>query len=83
MPLLSPIPPFTRLFKATGAGAVLDAGTPTLQAAQVTRLHARLELGAFRSEACQAALRDAIERYSWTGVAARYTREYDLAMGLA
>lgn len=83
VPLLSPIPPFARLFKATGAGALLDAGTPTLQAAQVTRLHARLELGAFRSGAYLAALREAIERYSWTGVAARYTREYDLAMGLA
>jgi alpha-1,3-mannosyltransferase len=83
VPLLSPIPPFVRLFQATGAGALLDAGTPTLQAAQVTRLHARLQLGAFRSEPYLLALREAIARYSWTGVAARYTHEYDLAMGSA
>ena len=83
IPLLSPIPPFVRLFQATGAGALLDAPTPALQAAQIGQLHARMADTAQRLAATQAAADAALQAYSWQGVAARYAAQYDLALGLA
>jgi alpha-1,3-mannosyltransferase len=80
IPLLSPIPPFVRLFQATQAGALLDAPTPELQAVQIGQLHAQLADGALRQARSAAAAEAALQAYSWHGVAARYARQYDLAL---
>jgi alpha-1,3-mannosyltransferase len=82
VPLLSPIAPFVRLHQATNTGVLLNAATPTLQAAQVAHPHIRLEMGAANRMHDAAAVQTAIQVYSWTGVAGRYTREYDLALEL-
>jgi alpha-1,3-mannosyltransferase len=82
IPLLSPIPPFVRLFKTTAAGALLDAPTAAQQAQQVTLLHAQMAQAPRRQAAQQAATEAALQAYSWHGVAARYARQYDLALGL-
>jgi alpha-1,3-mannosyltransferase len=83
IPLLSPIPPFVRLFQTTGAGALLDASTPAQQAWQIIVLHAQLADDAKRYAAARAAADAALHAYSWSGVAARYARQYDLALGLS
>jgi alpha-1,3-mannosyltransferase len=80
IPLLSPIPPFVRLFQTTGAGALLDAYTPAQQAWQIILLHAQMADDALRQQARRAAADAALAAYSWQGVAARYSRQYDLAM---
>jgi alpha-1,3-mannosyltransferase len=82
IPLLSPIPPFVRLFQTTGSGALLDGATPALQAAQIGLLHGELADGARRLAARKAARAAALLAYSWQGVAQRYARQYDLALGL-
>jgi alpha-1,3-mannosyltransferase len=83
IPLLSPIPPFVRLFQTTGAGALLDATTPAQQAWQIILLHAQLADDAKRHAAARAATETALHAYSWSGVAARYAQQYDLALGLS
>jgi alpha-1,3-mannosyltransferase len=82
IPLLSPIPPFVRLFQTTAAGALLDAPTAAAQAQQVSLLHAQMADTPRRQAAQRAASEDALQAYSWHGVAARYARQYDLALGL-
>jgi alpha-1,3-mannosyltransferase len=82
MPLLSPIPPFVRLFQTTGAGALLDAPTPAQQAAQISTLHAQMADATRRDSATARAAHLALQAYSWQGVAARYAQQYDLALGL-
>jgi alpha-1,3-mannosyltransferase len=83
IPLLSPIPPFARLFQTTGAGALLDAATPAQQAWQIIVLHGQLSDDAQRRAAARAATDAALHAYSWPGVAARYAQQYDLALGLS
>jgi alpha-1,3-mannosyltransferase len=83
IPLLSPIPPFVRLFQTTGAGALLDAPTAAQQAWQISLLHAQMADDALRLAARQHAADAALHAYSWQGVAARYARQYDLALGLS
>jgi alpha-1,3-mannosyltransferase len=83
IPLLSPIPPFVRLFQTTGAGVLLDAATPVRQAWQIIVLHAQLADDARRYAAARAATTAALHAYSWSGVAARYAQQYDLALGLS
>jgi alpha-1,3-mannosyltransferase len=83
IPLLSPIPPFVRLFKTTGAGALLDAATPEQQAWQIIVLHGRMKDDAQRNAATLGAAAVASFAYSWQGVAARYAQQYDLALGLS
>jgi alpha-1,3-mannosyltransferase len=83
IPLLSPIPPFVRLFQTTGAGALLDAPTAAQQAWQISLLHAQMTDEALRLTARHSAAEAALHAYSWHGVAARYARQYDLALGLS
>lgn len=83
IPLLSPIAPFVRLFETTGAGVLLDALSPAQQAWQISLLHAQMGNGALRTAANRTAAEAALQAYSWQGVAARYTRQYDLALGLS
>lgn len=82
IPLLSPIPPFVRLFQTTGAGVLLDAPSATQQALQIAALHARMGDDARRHASARAAADAALHAYSWQGVATRYGRQYDLAQGL-
>jgi alpha-1,3-mannosyltransferase len=83
IPLLSPIPPFVRLFQTTGAGALLDAPTAAQQAWQISLLHAQMADDALRLATRRAAADAALRAYSWQGVAARYAQQYDLALGLS
>jgi alpha-1,3-mannosyltransferase len=83
MPLLSPIPPFVRLYQTTGAGALLDAPTPAQQAGQISALHAQMADDTRRDAATARAAHLALQAYSWHGVAARYAHQYDLALGLS
>lgn len=83
IPLLSPIPPFVRLFETTGAGVLLDAPDAAQQAAQISVLHAQMGEGTRRHAVCLAAADASLHAYSWQGVAARYARQYDLALGLS
>ena len=81
IPLLSPIPPFVRLFQTTGVGVLLDAPTATQQADLIRQLHARMGDPALRLSHTQAGAQAALKAYSWSSVAARYARQYDLALG--
>ena len=83
IPLLSPIPPFVRLFQTTGAGALLDAPTAEQQARKISVLHAAMADGALRQATTRAAADAALQAYSWQGVAARYANQYDLALGVS
>ncbi len=83
IPLLSPIPPFVRLFQTTGAGALLDGLSAAQQAWQISLLHAQMADDALRLAARRAAAESALRAYSWQGVAARYAQQYDLALGLS
>jgi alpha-1,3-mannosyltransferase len=83
IPLLSPIPPFVRLFQAAGAGLVLDATTPEQKAWQIIQLHAQMADTQQRQAATRASAEAALQAYSWQGVAARYARQYDLVLGLS
>nr|WP_315427312.1 glycosyltransferase family 4 protein [uncultured Albidiferax sp.] len=77
IPVLSAIPPFKRLVDSTGIGLVLDATGPSAQAQQIAELHTRkMQLPAHGVNE-RAAARDAAGVYSWKGVAARYTQQYD------
>ena len=60
IPLLSPIPPFVRLFQTTGSGALLDAPTPQLQATQIRLLHAQMADAAKHLAATRAAAQAAL-----------------------
>jgi alpha-1,3-mannosyltransferase len=80
IPLLSPIPPFVRLFQTTGAGVLLDAATPAQQAWQIILLHAQMADAQQREGATRGAAEAALQAYSWQGVAARYAEQYDLAL---
>jgi alpha-1,3-mannosyltransferase len=82
IPLLSPIPPFVRLFQSTGAGALLDAPTPVQQAWQIVQLHAQMGDAAHCLTARRSAARAALRAYSWRGVAQRYAQQYELALDL-
>ncbi|NVO07441.1 MAG: glycosyltransferase family 4 protein [Rhodoferax sp.] len=82
IPLLSPIPPFVRLFQTTGAGALLDAPSAAQQARQISQLHAQMQDAVLRQRSTRSAAQAALHAYSWQGVAARYARQYDLALGL-
>jgi alpha-1,3-mannosyltransferase len=83
IPLLSPIPPFVRLLKNTNTGILLDAPTPAQQAWQISRLHAQQSVPNLNRQPARAAAQEAVQRYSWKGVADRYAQQYDLAMGVA
>jgi alpha-1,3-mannosyltransferase len=83
IPLLSPIPPFVRLFETTGSGALLDAPTAAQQAWQISLLHAQMADDTRRRATTRAAAEAALRAYSWQGVAARYAQQYDLALGLS
>jgi alpha-1,3-mannosyltransferase len=83
IPLLSPIPPFVRLFQTTDAGALLDAPNAAQQAWQISLLHAQMADTVLRLEARRAVAAAALNAYSWQGVAARYAQQYDLALGLS
>jgi alpha-1,3-mannosyltransferase len=83
IPLLSPIPPFVRLFRTTCSGVLLDAPSAALQAGQISALHAQMGDDARRHAVCETAAYAALHAYSWQGVAARYARQYDLALGLS
>jgi alpha-1,3-mannosyltransferase len=83
IPLLSPIPPFVRLLKHTGTGILLDAPTQEQQALQIGRLHAQMVTPNHALQQSRAAAQESVQRYSWKGVADRYTQQYDLALGLS
>ena len=81
IPLLSPIPPFVRLFQTTGAGILLDAPSAQQQAILIRLLHARMADSERRLEASHTGVQTALHAYSWKQVAERYARQYDLALG--
>lgn len=83
IPLLSAIPPFVRLVHTSGAGLILDGATAAQQAGQIAALHVRQAWSGGPSAQERAAVRQAVQVYSWKGVADRYAHEYDLALGLA
>ena len=78
IPVLSAIPPFSRLVKSTGVGLILDAANPADQALQLGHLHdqevqaRRLPDGGQRDAA-----RTAARAYSWNKVATQYVQQYD------
>jgi alpha-1,3-mannosyltransferase len=78
IPVLSAIPPFTRLVESSGVGLILDAPNPADQARQISLLHER-ELQARRQsgEGQREAARAASQAYSWNKVAAQYVQQYD------
>lgn len=82
IPLLSPIPPFVRLLQHTRTGTLLDAHTSAQQALQISRLHDRRAASGQDIRINLAAVQESVQRYSWTGVAKRYSEQYDLALGL-
>ncbi|MCX8522102.1 MAG: glycosyltransferase family 4 protein [Rhodoferax sp.] len=79
VPLLSAIAPFVRLHQQTGCGLLLETGQAETQALQIARLHAQL-LHSQNHSSALAAVQERVQRYGWTGVAARYAQEYDQAM---
>jgi alpha-1,3-mannosyltransferase len=81
IPLLSPIPPFVRLFETTGAGAILNGTTAAQRATQTGMLHAELARAPQRFQSSRAAMRTTLQPYSWESVAARYASQYDQISG--
>ncbi len=82
IPLLSPIPPFIRLFETTGAGAVLYATGATQKALQIGRLHADLAHSPRRFQSSLAAMQTNLKPYSWESVAGHYACQYDQVLAL-
>lgn len=78
IPVLSAIPPFSRLVESSGVGLILDAASPADQARQLGLLHER-ELQAWRlcARGQREAARAAARAYSWNKVAAQYVQQYD------
>lgn len=78
IPILSAIPPFSRLLESSGVGLTLDAASPADKARQIGLLHeqesrARGLPGGGQREATRAAA----QAYSWNKVSAQYAQQYD------
>jgi alpha-1,3-mannosyltransferase len=81
IPLLSPIPPFVRLMEHIGTGTLLDAPTPSQQALQIGGVHAQMEALGLQRRPSREVVQQSVQRYSWEGVAQRYSQQYDHALG--
>lgn len=87
LPILSNIPPFERLVKTSGVGRILAPTNAALQATQIGQLHTEqlkaVGVSADANAALRRAARDAAQPYSWQGVAANYTLQYDQMLGIS
>jgi alpha-1,3-mannosyltransferase len=78
VPVLSAIPPFSRLVKSSGVGLILDAANPADQAQQIGQLHGQtLQARGLPGAGQREASRAAAQTYSWNRVASQYAHQYD------
>jgi len=77
-PILSDIPPFRRLIEQSKVGLIVDPAAP-MAAAQAVRESVLDDPGAY--EARRENIMDAVRRYDWEEVAARYSEIYVDAIG--
>jgi alpha-1,3-mannosyltransferase len=83
IPILSAIPPFTRLVGSTGIGLILSASGAIGQAQQVAQLHEDQIWQTGTPSGPRERARRAVSPYSWNGVAAAYVQQYDDVMAAA
>jgi alpha-1,3-mannosyltransferase len=83
VPVLSDIPPFAKLHAHTGLGLLLTETASAEQAQRVNWLHAQMLAGVHTVRPSAQAMHQAVQRYSWAGVAAHYAHAYASAVEVA
>lgn len=81
IPVLSQIPPFSRLVENTKVGLVLGEADPVNRARRVGEMHADLSAQADAGLRGLNQARRAALGYSWKTVAAQYVEQYNQIVG--